>query len=239
MQDSGGELVARDLDRTPGLVRKTGMSLDDAATRLAGEGYLPELQRDMADSGPEQVDRVGALLDAIDEHQAGRPRLREQDIPAWDEAVTNHQEAMSRLGAVADYLGLTEGEARGVSRGQARDALAHQARGAARRAELDDFDQLPGWDTMTPAERRAKAVNDLKATVDKPDAARAAVEADADRATTAASPDLAAVQEHIAELEARATPDTEVAAAQAGVEQAERRASAIEQAAVCLARSGL
>ena len=68
LEDSGGELTVRDLDKTPGLVRSKGVSLEDMAVRLSEEGYLPGLQRDMAGTGPEQVDRIGTLLDAIDEH---------------------------------------------------------------------------------------------------------------------------------------------------------------------------
>ena len=104
-------------------------------------------------------------------------------------------------------------------------------------------------------EYRTSALNDLRAASLRDDPERAAVSANADHAASASSGSLADVQSHIAELEQRYRPepagdgaapgeaagsgDLAIDAAQAGVDEAEQRAGAVQQAAACLARSGL
>lgn len=115
---------------------------------------------------------------------------------------------------------------------------------------------------------RASAMSDLKDAAMREDPARATISDAADQAAKSPRDSLADVQAHVAELEATSKPapdpdapagpdgkpvepvaapdakpvssgDPAVDAAQAGVEAAEARASAIQQAAACLIRSGI
>lgn len=261
LQDSGGELAARDLHKTPGMVRAGGMRLEDATVRMAEEGYLPGLRQDMAGSGVEQVDRIGALLDAMDEQRSGRPVLREDDVPAWDALMARHEDAATRLRMAAEHLGITEAEARGLSRGQLGDVLQRRDAVEARTADLDGLDAMPGWDDPVPVRSADELSADAAAATDRmrSDAAASdpaaagddrAMQATAERAPQVATTrgDAALAEATKAADAALARVETEVAAgrlpadALAGLDEAaklaEGDAKAHEAAATCMVARG-
>ena len=262
LQEQGGELAARDLDKTPGMVRASGLPLEGAAVRMAEEGYLPELRADMENNaGTAQVDRIGALLDAVDEERSGTPRVAEQDRPAWDEAMTRHEAALERLRVVAQHLGLTDAEARGLRRGQVEDILRERgsaddaAEAAAEQEGVEPEEaepaagaQAPGLDELE--RQHFRSLDDLMAQLSREDPEFVQGVRDSTEAGAAGPSDLAALEKEVGDLEAGYRPSLdaegkpvemahpEVDAAQAGVDAAEARAKATEQAASCLRRGG-
>lgn len=87
LQDQGGELAARDLSKaTPGLVRKTGLTLYAAAEKAMEAGYI-------------KAHDLTEFMQALDEELQGKPRYRAEA----DDTVA--QETLAQMEELDRFLG--------------------------------------------------------------------------------------------------------------------------------------
>ncbi len=126
--DAGGELAARDLTKLPGIVSANAPhSIESMAVRLAEEGYLPDLQRDMQSGLAPEVNRHQALLDAVDAHRMGMPVYAEEEGHAYQQATAYGRAFREAQQEAAQWVGLDSSQAKALTRGQVLDILAERA----------------------------------------------------------------------------------------------------------------
>lgn len=126
VEDAGGELKARDLDRwhkgksfrkklvresadrspnLPGVGRgeRGNFSLEEVARAAADAGYLPDLKRIMEDPEAPAPDFINTLLEAIDRELGGAPVYAETAVNPQTEA---ERQAVEELARLLDQMGI-------------------------------------------------------------------------------------------------------------------------------------
>jgi hypothetical protein len=143
--DAGGELRARDLHLTPGLVNnKSKFTLQTMGERLANEGYMDDLHNDLYSKGVAQRSAENDLLEAIDQEKSGRPVYTAEDQEAHQNALAAHEDKADAIEQVRQSLGLDREQVRGLTEGQfqakLRDLRSQDELAAAATAHDDKMD---------------------------------------------------------------------------------------------------
>ncbi len=122
MRDDRGDFVRYQI---PGLVNnRADLTWEQMVDRLAVEGYFPERRAEIENTTrPDEINTKNLLTEAIEETQAGNPRYTPEEWADYEARVGERKVAIEQAREVANALGLSEGEVRGLSRGQVADLL--------------------------------------------------------------------------------------------------------------------
>lgn len=113
LNDEGGELAARDIARqAPGLIKKGGMSADQALSWAYENGYIDQAPTEYLDRFDPNAPTEQAVLDLIDKELSGRPTYSER----------NQNKSLASFLMAADQLA-KEMEKAGVTTGQSNEAI--------------------------------------------------------------------------------------------------------------------